>query len=114
MFMAQHEVMKSFCIIMQLTMKKKKPLDQNKSDQFWPCKVLVQGAGHIPGLKMSLSCQPLENIRRGRVFFEHDRVDEVDVHPFRVFLILLLDTLEFAIIKKRHAWCCAGSKTKSY
>ena len=32
----------------------------------------------------------------------HDHVDEVDVHPLRVFLFLLLDTLEFAIIKKKH------------
>ena len=34
----------------------------------------------------------------------HDHVDEVDVHPFRVFLFLLLDTLEFAIIKKKHTY----------
>ena len=34
----------------------------------------------------------------------HDHVDEVDVHPLRVFLFLLLDTLEFAIIKKKHTY----------
>ena len=33
-----------------------------------------------------------------------DHVDDVDVHPFRVFLFLLLDTLEFAIIKKKHTY----------
>ena len=31
-----------------------------------------------------------------------DHVDEVDVHPLRVFLFLLLDTLEFVIIKKKY------------
>ena len=31
-----------------------------------------------------------------------DHVDEIDVHPLRVFLFLLLDTLEFVIIKKKY------------
>ena len=99
LFMAQHVVLKFLFSSLQLTMKKKKNLwIKIKAINFGLAKSLFREQGTY----LDWSC----NLKKKDLKRESDdHVDEVDVHPLRVFLFLLLDTLEFAIIKnKHHTW----------